>query len=143
MASISTAGDTSPVVDPAEVFFAAAARGELLLRHCEECDESAWPVAQFGTTLNACPNCLSAQLGWMRASGRGTLHSFAVVHQVYEEALASEVPYTLAIVELEEGVRTQHVRLLNSPHDQLKVGMPVEVVFVDTNGLTIPKFRPA
>ncbi|MBO0730082.1 MAG: OB-fold domain-containing protein [Acidimicrobiaceae bacterium] len=134
--------DTSPGADPAQVFFAAAARGELALRHCATCNEPAWPVAQFGTTLHACPYCLCAPLGWMRASGRGTLHSFAVVHQVYDEALASEVPYALAIVELAEGVRTQHVRLVDCPLDQLKVGMPVEVVFEEAGGLTIPKFRP-
>jgi hypothetical protein len=129
--------------DPAEMFFAGAARGELLLRQCEECGEPAWPVAQFGATLNACPNCLSGRLGWMRASGRGSLYTFALVHQVYDEALASEVPYALAVVELEEGVRTQHVRIVDCPRDRLKVGMPVEVVFVESDGLTIPKFRPA
>ena len=143
MTSVRTAVDESAASDPAEVFFAAGARGELLLRHCEECKETAWPVAQLGTTLTTCPNCLSPRLGWKRASGRGTLYAFAVMHQVYDEALVPEIPYTLAVIELEEGVRTQHVRLVDFARDRLKVGMPVEVVFVDADGLAIPKFRPA
>ena len=34
-----------------------------------------------------------------------TLYSFALMHQVYDPAFADEVPYNIALVELDEGVR--------------------------------------
>ena len=54
---------------------------------------------------------------------------------------ADAVPYAIAIVELEEGVRMAtwvvDVRL-----NELTVGLPVVVVFDDvTSGVTLPKFR--
>ena len=47
-----------------------------------------------------------------------------------------------SVVELEEGVRiVSHV--LDLPVDELRVGLPVEVVFDDvTPEVTLPKFRP-
>jgi hypothetical protein len=41
----------------------------------------------------------------VRASGRGTVYSFTVTHQNQAPGFREELPYVLAIVELEEGVR--------------------------------------
>jgi acetyl-CoA acetyltransferase/uncharacterized OB-fold protein len=76
-----------------EPFFAAAGRGELLIKRCPRC--AAW----LGPSATSCPACgEDAPLEWARASGMGTLASWAIVHSRGGEAVA--VP---ALVELAEG----------------------------------------
>jgi len=54
----------------------------------------------------------------------------------------SELPYVVAIVELEEGVRLLS-NIVDCLPDDLCIGMPVEVVFEDvTPEVKLPKFRP-
>jgi uncharacterized OB-fold protein len=53
------------------------------------------------------------------------------------------VPYSPAIVELEEGVRMV-TWLTGVKPDELQLGMPVELVFDDvTPDVSLPKFRRA
>jgi uncharacterized OB-fold protein len=74
-------------------------------------------------------------------SGRGTIFSWAVMHQVYHAGFADEVPYAIVVVELEEGARLVS-NLVGCPVDAISAGMPVEVTFEDvTPELTLPKFR--
>jgi len=76
-----------------EPFFAAAGRGELLIKRCPRC--AAW----LGPSATSCPACgEDAPLEWARASGTGTLATWAIVHSRGGEAVA--VP---ALVELAEG----------------------------------------
>ena len=97
--------DTRPVPIPDEEsreFFAAACRGVLLLRRCRACGTFMSPAGGIGTPLRPrCLDCFSAQLEWAPAAGGATLYSFALMHQVYDPAFAAEVPYNLAIVELD------------------------------------------
>ena len=80
-------------------FWEAAAEGRLLLMRCSGCGERRLPAGP------ACPFCLSEAYEWEEASGRGTVHTFGVMHQRYHPAFEPELPYNLAIVELEEGPR--------------------------------------
>lgn len=56
-------------------FWEAARRHELHVQRCRACSE------HFFFPRGACPHCLSADLEWRRVSGRGTLHTFTVVHR--------------------------------------------------------------
>jgi uncharacterized protein len=77
---------------------------------------------------------------WIKAGGKGRVYSWTVAVRQFHPAF--EVPYVIAIVELEEGVRMT-TNVINCKPDELYVGMPVEVVFEDvTEETTIPKFRP-
>jgi uncharacterized OB-fold protein len=55
-----------------------------------------------------------------------------------------DVPYAIAVVELEEGPRmaSNIVGIPNTPED-LVLDMPLEVCFEEQGGMMIPKFRPA
>jgi len=54
----------------------------------------------------------------------------------------ADVPYTVAIVELDEGVRMMSNIIGIDPED-VRVGMAVAVVFDDiTPTISLPKFRP-
>ena len=79
----------------------------------------------------------------MRASGWGTVYSFTVTHQNQAPGFREELPYVLAIVELDEGVRMM-TNVVGCAPDAVRVGMRVEVVFEDvTPEITLAKFRPA
>jgi len=87
--------------------------------------------------------CLSTDITWAQASGKGTLYTFALMHQVLHPGFASEVPYNVAEVDLEEGVRVTST-IVGSPNDNLRIGMPLEVTFeAITDEVSLPKFKPA
>jgi uncharacterized protein len=123
-------------------FFAAASQGVLLLRRCDDCGTFMAPAGGIGTPLRPrCVCCFSAALAWAPAGGRGTLYSFALMHQVYDPAFAREVPYNIAVVELDEGVRMT-TNVIGCANAELWIGMPLEVVFEQVSDeVAIPKFR--
>ena len=123
-------------------FFAAACRGVLLLRRCDDCGTFMAPTGGIGTPLRPrCVQCFSAGLVWAPAGGRGTLYSFALMHQVYDPAFADQVPYNIAVVELDEGVRMT-TNVVGCANADLWIGMPLEVTFEHiSDGVAIPKFR--
>ena len=108
-------------------FFAAAARGELLVKRCPRGGDVLGPEAR------TCPSCGSVELTPVIATGRGTLISWAVVHRAPAEALAAAVPYVTAIVELAEGAWLM-VRLVGCDATRLRVGLPVAARFVPSGG---------
>jgi uncharacterized OB-fold protein len=59
------------------------------------------------------------------ATGRGSVHSFTVVHRAPPE-FAAEAPYVVALIDLEEGPRMMS-RLLDVEPAAVAVGMPVEL----------------
>ena len=77
------------------------------------------------------------------ASGRGTIHTFTILHKAYRAEYADRVPYNVIVVELEEGPLF-HSNLIGCENAAIRVGMPVEVVFdrIDDE-LTLPRFRPS
>lgn len=109
----------------------------LLIQKCGSCGAVRFPPAGL------CPDCGSATHDWISASGRGEVYSWIVVtHPVPKDIYAGEVPYVVALVELDEGVRLPTNIVECDPHD-VTAGMPVEVVFDDVDDtLTLPKFRP-
>ena len=127
-----------PVPTPeSQPFWAAARRHELTLQRCRAC------ARFFFYPRAACPHCLSNDLEWRRASGRGTLHTFTIVHRGLRSFPLGE-PYVLAIVELDEGPRmmTNLVDVEPEPA-KLRIGIAVEVVFADvTPEVSLPRFRP-
>jgi len=117
-------------------YWEALARHELYFQRCRDCGAKRfYPRA-------LCPACLSSATEWIRASGRGTVYSFTVTHQNQAPGFREELPYVLAIVELDEGVRMM-TNVVGCAPDAVRVGMPVQVVFEDvTAEITLPKFRP-
>jgi uncharacterized OB-fold protein len=117
-------------------FFDGAARGVLMLQRCRQCSAWHWPVREV------CSECLSTDLEWAQASGRGTVHSFGVMHRVFHPGFADAVPYNLAVVELDEGPRTNS-NLVGVDNEAIRVGMRVIAQFdEDAPGVFVPRFRP-
>ena len=109
----------------------------LMLQRCRACGRFRfYPRA-------VCPHCLSGDFERVTASGKGSLYSFTVCHRPAAEAFAANVPYVVALVDLDEGVRLMS-NLIGCPPGQARVGMHVEVVFEDASpDITLYKFTPA
>ena len=128
-----------PVPEPDEDttdFWDGCKRNELILKHCEDCGYYIHPPKQ------RCPKCLSTNVDNTQVSGRATVYSYTIVHT--ETAPGFTPPYNVALVALEE---QEDIRLMTNivdcTQDQLKIGLPVEVLFQDaTEDVSIPLFRP-
>jgi uncharacterized OB-fold protein len=145
------AAQAFPAVAPDEAsaeFFAAAARGELLVQRCPASGDVLGPQAR------TCPSCGSADLDPVVVSGRGTLVSWAVVHQAPVPSLTAAVPYLTAVVELAEGpwLLVRLVRLVGTEDRdgrELRVGLPLVACFLPSGapgdepaGEILPAFMP-
>jgi uncharacterized OB-fold protein len=136
-----------PVPDQASRgFYEGALAGRLMLLRCAKCGTYMSPTAGAGTPVESlrrrCVRCLSNALAWAPSTGRGTLYSFAIMHVVYDPSFAGDVPYNLALVELEEGVRITS-QVVGCPNDELEIGMPLRVTFERlSEDVAVPKFEP-
>ncbi len=127
-----------PVVDEVnEPYWAALRTGHLDYMSCGACGHRWLPAS------SECPQCLSAEPRWAKASGRAHLVSWVVYHKAFHPAFADRVPYNVAVVELEEGPRlVSNIVGVNDEAD-LSIGRPLELVVEEEHGLFIPRFRLA
>ena len=117
-------------------FYEGARRDELMLMRCRNC--RAWRLP----SRPRCPDCWSTDTAWERASGRGTLYSFGIMHQKFP-GFSEEVPYTYAIVELEEGPRIVS-NVVDVVDTELRVDMPLVAYFDDvSDDTTLVRFTKA
>ncbi|MGD9895376.1 MAG: Zn-ribbon domain-containing OB-fold protein [Dehalococcoidia bacterium] len=122
--------------DPSRPFFDGAQRGELMIQRCTACEASLAPGSR------ACTECLHEALAWVPASGRATLFTYAVMHQKYHPGFYDDLPYNIAVVELDEGPRL-NTNIIGIANEELRVGMPLQVTFEDVGeGVRLPKFTP-
>ena len=117
-------------------YWQAARRHELRMQRCSNCGYVRFPPTQH------CPECLQGNDDWVQLSGRGTVWSFGVYYHVFNPSFADDIPYNVALVELEEGARLL-TNIVDVENDAIEMGMPVEVAFDDvTEDVTLVKFRP-
>jgi uncharacterized protein len=118
-------------------YWNAAREGRLVVQECRSCGQLTHPP------LPACPGCHAAEPGWREVSGAGTVYTYTVVRHSTHFAFADQIPYVLALVELAEGPRLI-TGITGCPPDEVRVGMPVHVVFREVaEGTTLPYFEPA
>ena len=124
------------VTEDGAPYWAAARNHELRVQRCSACGHLRFPPSVV------CPKCLAFEHEWTPLSGRGTIYSFIIVHRPQHPGFYNDVPYNVAIVELESGIRL-HTNVVDCAPDALRIGLPVEVVFQRVNDeITLPKFRP-
>jgi uncharacterized OB-fold protein len=105
-------------------FFDGARDGKLMLQLCARCGGWSFPVRE------RCPHCFAGGLGWRDAGGRGTLYTFAIMHQLMNPGFAASVPYNVSQIDLEEGVRMVS-DVVGVTNEALRIGMRLEVCFED------------
>jgi uncharacterized OB-fold protein len=81
------------------VYYHALRAGKLLYQHCDACSAAVWyPRA-------TCPACGSGRLEWRESARRGTVYSFTRLLRPGNAGRAADVPYSVALVDLDEGIR--------------------------------------
>src|SRR5260370_12555647 len=128
----------TPMSREAKRFWGGWRDEKLMLARCEDCGH----VFFYPRIL--CPRCHSRRIGWMQASGRGTLHSFEIAHQAFQKAWKIKPPYVLAMVQLEDGPRMMP-NLINvePPPQAIKCATPLTLVVTRvSDDVTLPPFQP-
>jgi hypothetical protein len=125
-----------PATELTEPFWAGGLSGELRLQQCANCGHIRYPVSTI------CPVCWSADCDWTPLSGRGTVQSHIVFERAYHEAWAGQVPYVVALIELDEGpVLVSNV--VGVQPSAVRVGQPVTVTFARRSATAaLPQFTP-
>ncbi len=107
----------------------------LPIQRCADCQKLRHPPRPM------CDACGSQRFDSVAASGRGTVHTFTVIH--YPQVPGYDYPLVSIIVDLEEGERMVSTLVDCKPED-CRIGLPVAVVIhEDEDGFKIPFFRPA
>lgn len=119
-----------------EEFWKGCKRHELLIQRCKSCG-----IYRF-YPRPICSNCSSMEWGWVKSGGKGQIYTFVVFHHAFHPSWQEELPYVVAVIELEEGVRLI-ARVVECSPQKVQIGMKVEVVFNDVSEeITLPQFRP-
>jgi uncharacterized OB-fold protein len=118
-----------------EGFWEGVRRGELVVQRCTGCRA----LRHYPQPM--CPECRSTDFDWAPLCGRGRIYSYTVSHRAFHPAWQDHVPYVLATIELEEGVRML-CDLLEVDPESVEIGQPVEVHFAELPGQgMMPRFR--
>jgi uncharacterized OB-fold protein len=127
-----------PADDPANrPFWEGARRGVVMLQRCLECGRHRFPGARY------CAQCRGAGSAWVETSGAGVIESFCTFHKAYWPGFASDVPYEVVQVLLDEGVRL-FSNLVGVPRERIRLGMRVRARFeAVTPEVTLVKFSEA
>lgn len=116
-------------------YWEAARQRRLLVRRCKECS------ALHFMPRHLCPSCWSDSLEWVEASGGGTVHSFTIIRRAPLAAFAPRVPYVVALIELEEGLRML-TNVVGDDALSVRIGDTVRVTFEDRGaGAMLPQFE--
>ncbi len=117
-----------------EFFWEGAAAGELRIQRCGACHRLRHPPGP------ACPGCGALKPEYVVASGLGEVYSYVVHH--HPPVPGRELPFVIALVELNEGVRLL-AELVDMPAGEVRIGLPVRIGFNRMDAeLTMPVWRP-
>jgi hypothetical protein len=118
-------------------FWEAAAEGRLLVQECPDCGERQFFPRSW------CHYCGAGDVEWVESAGTGRVHTHTVIRRATElPGFADEVPYVVAYVELDEGVRLC-TNVVGCEPEEVEHGLAVEVTFERVSeSVALPKFRP-
>lgn len=127
-----------PAPDPGAFerpFYEAAARGELRYQRCPACGHAQFYPRPVCTACGADPE-------WAVASGGGRVYTFTIIRQNLTAGFRDHVPYAVAMVELDEGVRMLG-NVIDCAVEDVQVGLAVEAVALRfAPDLALPVWKP-
>ncbi len=116
-------------------YWAAAAEGRLEVQRCGGCGKHQFPPSYL------CRFCGAESLAWRAVSGRGRVHSFTIVHRAPTPAFRARVPYVVALIDLDEGLRMM-ANIIGDDAHACAIDDIVEVCFEERgDGVKVPQFR--
>jgi uncharacterized protein len=114
-------------------FWDSTAKHRLAFQRCRACTRPVFPPRGH------CPHCWQSELDWKTSSGRAILASKTVVHRPGHVAFAHDVPYTVALVDLEEGFRMLS-NVVGAGHEDTPIGAQLKVTWGTRGRFTLPQF---
>lgn len=125
--------DTVPAGDAdSKPFWASCARHAMELQQCEQCGSFRYPPR------SVCPHCLGNRASWIPVRGTGSVYVQLGVYPRAKEPRSE--PFSLTIVELDEGVR-MWTNVVGRVPDDVRIGDRVRITYQDAPGGAIPRFE--
>lgn len=119
-------------------FWDAAREGKLVVQACQDCNAVQFPAEVI------CHKCHSYNLGWKELSGKGKVWSYVIVNRPGHPGLADVVPYNAGLIQMDDEPDFIYLtNVVDASEDEIKVGLPVEVIFEQHENITIPRFQKA
>jgi uncharacterized OB-fold protein len=115
-------------------FWDEVANHRYVLQKCDECGTFRYPPGPI------CPSCMSDNVSWQESQGQGEIFTFTTVYRAPSAEFDSAVPYTVALVDLDEGPRVMG-NVIECPPEDITVTARVSVTFEDVGGRVLPQFR--
>lgn len=123
-----------PVTPTTEPYWEATRAHKFLLQWCTDCNKAVFFPREV------CPACLGDSLEWRESPGRGQVYTYTVEYRPQNPNMPA--PYTVALVELEEGVRLM-TNVVDCDPESVTVGMPVQLAWEPlSDGRNLPLFAP-
>lgn len=127
-----------PLPQPTDItrpYWSAALAHRLVIQECRQCRSRQFYPRGF------CTQCLSDDLDWQPCTGQGTIYTYTVNHRAPNAFMKERVPYVVAAIDLDEGVR-MITNIVDSPLEKIRIGARVKVVFEDmTDEISLPQFQ--
>jgi uncharacterized OB-fold protein len=122
-----------------KAFYRALLGHELVAAHCRDCGTWHTPIR------SVCPECWSAEVAVTPVAGHGRIH---LLIRLYQGPSTGDVsyatPWPLAAVEMAEQPGLRFVStVVECPPELLRVGLPVELTWIERDGAPWFAFRPA
>ncbi len=112
-------------------FWDACAQGELRYQRCTSCSR----VQSIPRSL--CEHCQSRALQWNNSLREGTVLTFTTVYRAPLPVFREQLPYAIAIVDMEEGFRVM-ANALPAARAGLAIGAKVRIGFKEVHGMALP-----
>ena len=124
------------ITETTKPFWDALKEERVRLQFCIECDR--WV---FYPRSN-CPTCLTTDMQWREIDGLGTLYSFTVARTPPSPHFSEDVPFYIAMVDLDVGVRLTS-SITQADSNEVRVGMRLQPFFDHINDeVSLLRFRP-
>ena len=127
-----------PTSEASEPFWEATKEKRFLIQRCDACDSTIFYPREV------CPQCLSSEsLSWSESQGNGTIYAASVQEKPANPFMADRVPYVVALVELDDGIRLMSNVINCAPYDAT-VGRTVKLTWEPlSDGRHLPQFELA
>ncbi len=119
-----------------EPYWAGLREGILRVPKCRNCNRLQYPMGP------CCSHCLAEDFDWVTLSGRGKVHSYIIYHHAFHPSFKDKLPYNVAEVALDEGIKVIS-NLVEISNADIRNDMPVLARFerIDDE-LTLLRFAP-
>ena len=135
---IATEAAPAPELDALNTpYWESLAQGALSYQKCNPCGHAWLPPR------TECPHCLAADWHWEKAAGGAKLISWVVYHIAYHPAFAKRLPYTVAVVQLDEGPRLISGVVGMDDPEKLKIDQRLRLTIEHEGATAVPRFVPA